>query len=67
LEIGDKALDLWIHESEKSDLSKYKGEIIEFVCGYKFPEREIEEPLPRDLRASDKGKILLTWTFQPAS
>jgi len=53
-------LDHWIGKSVKSDLLKHKGEIFEVDCGCRFPEREIEEPFPKALRASVRGKILCT-------
>jgi hypothetical protein len=58
--LRDKALDHRIRESAKSDLPKYKGEFLEVNCGCRFPEREIEEPFPRALRASVREKILCT-------
>jgi hypothetical protein len=61
--LRDKILDHQIRESAKSDLPKYKGEFIKVICGCRFPEREIEEPFLRALRASGRGKILCTWTF----
>jgi hypothetical protein len=64
LEIERQGLDYRIRESAKSDLPKYKGEFLEVNCGCRFPEREIEEPFPRALRARVRGKILCTWTFR---
>jgi hypothetical protein len=59
-DLRDKALDHRICESAKSDLPKYKGEFLEVNCGYRFPEREIEEPFLKSLRANGRGKILST-------
>jgi hypothetical protein len=64
LEVRNKALDQRINESEKSDLPKYKREILEVDYGCRFPERETEEHF-RVLRVEERRTILLTWSFRP--
>jgi len=49
-----------IRGSEKSDLPKYKGEFLRVNCGWRFPEREIEERLLRALWDKERRTTLCT-------
>jgi hypothetical protein len=64
--LRDRAFDHRICIIVKSDLPKYKGELLKVSCGCRFPEREIEECIVESSSGQQKMKDPVCMDFRPA-